>query len=230
MSARAAAVLLAAALSGCATANVAVNRGFDFSSVRRVAVVGFRDYPRQRGSGAVVSGAFEQALLAAGYDVVERAQVDDVVRESALEGSLDDSARRELGRRLKVDALVFGQVTDLQKPRERLMQVDVVDDRTTPVYERRSRRVQKDDGTEGEMVEDVVTGYQTAHVVRREPRQVTVDGRLGVAARMVDARTGAVLWSGSDSARAFTLEDAARGLADGILKAVKPTWPASSAR
>ena len=46
--------------------SVTVKPGFDFSRVKRVAVVSFSDYPRLAGSGEIVTGAFEQALLAAG--------------------------------------------------------------------------------------------------------------------------------------------------------------------
>lgn len=54
---------------------------------------------------------------------------------------------------------------------------------------------------------------------------MTVDGRLGVAARLVHASDGQVLWSGSDVRRAYTLEDASRSTAAAILEAVKSTWP-----
>jgi hypothetical protein len=229
MSPRPLAVLLAAAaLGACATANVAVNRRFDFSRVKRVAVVDFKDYPRAPGSGDLVSGAFEQSLIAAGYDVVERAQVAQVIAEKRYAGLLNPKQTKELGRLLGVDALLLGRITDFAEPRTRVVGVDVVDDRTDPIYARRTRRVQNADGTWGQTTEEAVTGYRTRHIVRREPRNFSVEGRLGVSARLVFVPTGAVLWSGSDSSAADSFEDAARGLSDGILKAVKPTWPVAA--
>lgn len=216
-------LLLAAALWGCGSANVVVKPGFDFSRVKRVAVVRFADYPRARGSGALVTGAFEQALLAAGYDVIERARVDEVLRGRRAKG-LDAGAARELGRKLGVDAFVAGQITDFQEPRETLTYVDVVDTHNDPVYVRRKRQVKKD-GEAAEVEESVLEGYRTTRVVRQEPRSVGVDGRLGVAARLVHASDGQVLWSGSDVRRAYTLEDASRSTAAAILEAVKSTWP-----
>ena len=225
MKPRFAVLAAAAALAACATANVAVNRNFDFARVKRVAVITFSDYPRHGGSGEIVTGAFEQSLLNAGYDVVEREQVAKVLSEQRFSGTLDAKAAKDLGSRLGVDALLFGRITDLAEPRSRLAQVDVVDDRTDPIYAQRTTRVQNPDGTWGETRQQVVTGYKTTHIVRREPRTYTVSGRLGVSARLVFVGDGRVVWSGSDSTSADAFEDAARGLSDGILKAVKSTWP-----
>lgn len=222
-------VLVAAVLGACATADVAVDRRFDFSRVKRVAVVGFKDYPRRGGSGDLVAGAFEQALIGAGYEVVERAQVAQVLAEKGYPGSLDPRRTKELGRILGVDALLFGRITDLSEPRTRVVGVDVVDDRTDPVYVRRTRRVQRSDGSWAEVSQNDVSGYRTTHIVRREPRSFSVSGRLGVSARLVYVPTAAVLWSGSDSTSADSFDSAARSLAGGILKAVKPTWPSAPA-
>ena len=218
---------LAAALCACATANVAINRRFDFTKIKRVAVIGFKDYPGHGGSGNLITGAFEQSLLAAGYDVVERDQVAKVLQEKRFSGSLDPKMAKDVGSILGVDALLFGQITDLAEARSRVVNVDVVDDHSDPIYIHRTRRVQQADGTSVEVGEEVISGYKTTHIVRREPRTYVTDGRLGVSARLVYVPTGDVAWSGSDSTIAYSFEDAARGLADGILKAVKPTWPSA---
>ncbi|MBI3564430.1 MAG: hypothetical protein HY079_04450 [Elusimicrobia bacterium] len=219
------AVLAAAALAACATANVAVNRNFDFKRVKRVAVIGFKDYRGRSGSGDIVTGAFEQSLLNVGYDLVERDQVAKVLAERKFSGTLDPKTAKALGERLGVDALLFGQITDLSEPRSRMANVDVVDDRTDPIYAQRTTRVQNPDGTWGETRQQVITGYKTTHIVRREPRTYTVSGRLGVSARLVFVGDGRVVWSGSDSTDAVAFEDSARSLSDAILKAVKATWP-----
>jgi len=223
---RLAAPLAAAALAACSTANVAINRRFDYSRVKRVAVIGFRDYPGRYGSGDVVVGAFEQSLLNAGYDVVERQQVDKVLAEQRLaRGAVDARAAARLGKSLGVDALLFGQITDLAEARSQVTKVDVVDDRSDPIYVRKTRRVQQPDGSWTDVSETVIEGYKTTHIVRREPRTYTINGRLGVSARLVGVQTGEVIWSGSDSTDTVTFEDGARGLSDDILKAVKATWP-----
>lgn len=208
----------------CATATVAVKSDFDFRAVKRVAVVGFSDYPNQPGSGEVLSGAFEQNLIAAGYDLVERSQVDKVLREQKLSAG-DTKAIKRLGASLGVDALLFGRITDFRKPRERLTRSDVVDTFQDPIHIRRTTTRRNPDGTAGNVETSEIHGYRTRRVVRREPRTVTIYGRLGVSARLVLVSTADVLWVASDASSVYTFEDSARSIADSILKAVKKTWP-----
>lgn len=222
-------ILAVCLLGGCATATVAVKSGFDFTRVKRAAVVGFSDYPRRPGSGETVSGAFEQSLLAAGYDLVERAQVDKVLREARLNAS-SPKAATALGRVLGVDAVLFGRITDYRDSREYLTSADVVDSHQDPIYARRTTRVQQPDGSFSPVVTSELTGYRTTRVVRREPRTVTQYGRLGVSARFVFVKTGEILWSGSDAVSVYTFEESARAVADSILKAVKRTWPSAVKR
>lgn len=214
------------ALAACGTATVAIKSDFDFSRVKRVAVAGFADYAGRPGSGESLSGAFEQEMLAAGYDLVERSQVDKVLREKRLSAG-DSKAAKELGRALGVDALLLGRITDYREPRETLRHADVVDAHQDPVYAVKTRRVRNPDGTYRSVEETVLTGYRTTRVVRREPRVVTTYGRLGVSARLVFVPTGEVLWSGSDSTSVYSFEESARALAGSILKAVRKTWPLS---
>ncbi len=218
------ALFAALLLGACATATVAVKSGFDFGRVKRVAVVGFTDYPNHGGSGEVVSGAFEQSLLTAGYDLVERAQVDKVLKEKKLSAT-DPKAAKQIGQLLGVDALLFGRITDFRDSRETLTQMDVVDTHEDPIYVHKTRHVTNPDGTQGTTQETEISGYRTTRVVRREPHVVTQYGRLGISARLVFVNTGEILWSGSDASSVFTFEDSARSVADSILKGVKKTWP-----
>ncbi|UPT73804.1 MAG: hypothetical protein M0D55_18460 [Elusimicrobiota bacterium] len=216
---------LIALLGACATATVAVKADFDFAKVKRVAVVGFSDYGGFGGSGELLAGAFEQELLAAGYSLVERAQVDKLLREKGLTASDPKDAKRA-GKLLGVDALLFGRITDFREPRESLVDTEVVDTFQDPIYVRRTKTVQNADGTTGQTETTEIQGYRTKRLVRREPRTVTSYGRLGVSARLVYVQTGEVLWTGSDVASVYSFEESARSVADSILKAVKKTWPA----
>ncbi|MEK7234939.1 MAG: CsgG/HfaB family protein [Elusimicrobiota bacterium] len=211
-------------LGACASAMVAIKADFDFTRVKRVAVVGFSDYANRPGTGEMLAGAFEQDLLTAGYDLIERAQVDKILRERRLSAS-DPAAAKELGRLLGVDALLFGRITDFREPREILTHANVVDTHQDPIYVRRNRRVQNPDGAVGSSEETVIQGYRTVRVARREPRTVTTYGRLGVSVRLVYVPTAEVLWSGSDATNVYTFEESARSVAGSILKAVKKTWP-----
>ncbi len=217
-------VLAGLVLGACVSATVAIKAGFDFSRVKRVAVVSFSDYPGHPGSGEILSGAFEQTLIKAGYDLIERSKLEDLLREKKLSAS-DPKAAKKIGELLGVDALLFGRITDFRDSRETLTQMDVVDTHEDPIYVHKLRRTQNPDGTQGTVEDTEISGYRTTRVVRREPHVVTQYGRLGVSARLVFASTGEILWSGSDASSVFTFEDSARSLADSIIKGVKKTWP-----
>lgn len=222
-------LLAALVLGACATATVAIKSDFDFARVKKVAVVGFSDSARRAGSGEAVAGAFEQGMLAAGYDLMERSKVEQVLREKKLSAS-DPTAASMVGKVLGVDAILLGRVTDFREPREALTHTDVVDTHQDPIYRRRTKRVQQPDGAYASTEVTELSGYRTVRVVRREPRVLTTYGRLGVSARLVFVPTGEVLWSGSDVTSVYSFEESARAVADSILKAVKKTWPSSLKR
>lgn len=227
MSPRLSLAAAAAALAACAAANVAVNRSFDFTRVARVAVVAFQDANRKPGTGEAMTGAFEQSLTNAGYDVAERGQVAKALFDQKVSGQLNPKTAAAVGRELGVDALVVGRITELVEPRQTVVNTDVVEDRQDPVYVRKVRRVQQPDGSWADVRVDEVEGYKTRHVIRKQPESFTVSGRVGVSVRMLYAPDAAVLWSGSDSIETNSISDGASALADEILKAVKQTWPKS---
>ena len=221
MNCRALAVLAVIALGACAGADIAVNRIFDFSTVKRVAVIAFKDGPRVAGSGDLVTAAFEQALLRAGYDVVERDQVAKVLRDQKLSSALDAKSAATVGRLLGVDALVQGRITELVAPRETVVNTTVETDQSVPVFGHR-HRVQRPDGTWADITD---VDYKTSRTYVKKPTSLEVSGKLGVSARMVSAPTGAMLWSGSETLETESIDDAAHTLADDILNAVKSIWP-----
>lgn len=223
MSLRALGVLLGAALlGGCSTANIAVNQSFDFSRVKRVAVVGFKDAPRGPGTGDAVTSALEQSLLAAGYDVLDRASVSAAV--GGKPGPLDAKTAKAAAAKLGVDALVMGQVTGFANARETRVNVDVLESYDDPVYKTRVMHTVDQNGVPIDLVDKVVVGHRRGQRYRKEPRTYTVPGKLAVSARMVYPETGAMVWSGTDETDG-AYPDAARAVADDILNAVKATWP-----
>ena len=220
---RALAVLLGAALLGaCSTANIAVNKNFDFGRVKRVAVVGFQDFPRRPGSGDAVTAAFEQSLLASGYDMIDRAQVAAVM--GAKPAALDAKAVKSFGAKLGVDAFVMGKITELAEPRQTKVTVSVMKDYDEPIYEHRVIHTIDANGVPMDVSEDAVIGHRHRRGFRPETRGETLPGRLAIAVRMVSTATGAMAWSGTDVDEGV-YPDSARSLADDVLKSVKATWP-----
>jgi len=214
--------LVAAALAACSTANIALNKGFDHSRVRRVAVVGFKDAPRGPGSGDAMTAAFEQSLLAAGYDVVDRGAVASAV--GGRKGPLDAKAAKDAATRLNVDALVMGQITAFAPQKQTTTKVDVLENYDDPVYQTQVIHTVDQNGVPMDVVQKVVVGHRRGQRYRKEPRSYTDPGKLAVSARMVYPGSGAVVWSGTDSTDSSDA-DAARSISDDFLKAVKSTWP-----
>jgi TolB-like protein len=220
---RALAVLLGAALLGaCSTANIAVNKSFDFSRVKRVAVVGFKDAPHGPGTGDAVTSAFEQSLLAAGFDVLDHASVAAAV--GGKPGPLDAKTAKAAAAKLGVDALVMGQITGFANARETKVNVDVLGNYDDPVYETRVMHTVDQNGAPIDLVDKVVVGHRRGQRYHKEPRSYTVPGKLAVSARMIYPANGAMVWSGTDETDAV-YPDAARAIADDVLKAVKVSWP-----
>lgn len=220
---RSLAVLIgAAALAACSTANIAVNKGFDNSKVKRVAVVSFKDAPRGGGTGESLTAAFEQSLLAAGYDVLDRGAVAAAL--GGRKGPLDAKASKDVAAKLGVDALVMGQITAFAPQKQTTMKVDVLENYNDPVYQTRVIHTVDPNGVPVDVVEKVVVGHHRGQRYRKEPRSYTDPGKLAVSARMIYPATGAVVWSGTDATDSSDA-DAARTIADDFLKSVKATWP-----
>jgi len=97
--------------ASCATETVVMKQGYDFSKIKRIAVIEFRDSAYYPGSGAMVSQLFGKYLLKAGYNIVERDQLDAILREHNL--SLSNLMNPEQITQFKlsgIDAIVTGSI------------------------------------------------------------------------------------------------------------------------
>jgi hypothetical protein len=203
-------LLLAAAvlMAACAQSPVAIKRGYDFRLISRVAILGFSDYPTQIGSGDVISSIFEKYLLKAGYDVVERREVDRLLKEQSftLSGAVDPATAQQLGHILGVDALILGTITEFVPETSQIVPAQPLPDNYIPTHRR----------------------YDNNYRSRRPdlgPQTVLTDAKVGLAARMVDVATGSVLWIGSDDEVGSNIEDCADSISGKIMKGLKSIWP-----
>lgn len=231
-------------VGGCASPIVSIRRGYDFQKIRRVALLGFADFPGAPESGNVCASVLEQYLVEANYQVVERRKAGQVLEEQYLNASgvVGPLATKELGQLLEVDALVLGNVTAYVPPKEETVIVDAVDEKSMPnmvtVTRRERRMVESDDSQptnagkprkpryEWVSVEhQEQKGNNTTRTIRKIPYTYLIDGKVGMSVRLVEINSGEVLWSGTDNARASTLEKAAATVSHRILRAVKGAWP-----
>lgn len=99
-------------LASCASQTLVIKQNYDFTRIKRVAVLSFRDQTLTQSTGSMVSQLFMKYLLKAGYNVVERDELDSLLREKKLSDAnlLDPATYKEL-KLSGIDALVTGTVT-----------------------------------------------------------------------------------------------------------------------
>jgi curli biogenesis system outer membrane secretion channel CsgG len=99
-------------LSSCGTSAIVVKPGYDFSQIKRVAVLDFKDASNFSNSGSTVAELFVKHLLRTGYNVIEREELESILREHRLsvEGILNSSQAKEFGKIAGVDAIITGSI------------------------------------------------------------------------------------------------------------------------
>ena len=224
---RTAALLLLAAGLSCACASapvVAVRPGFDLRNVGRVALLDFAGFPGQGGSGALVSQALEPYLLQAGYSLVERGQVQRILQEQAFDQSaaVAPDAIQKLGRLLSVQALVLGGVTGFTPERSDVYLQNVSNVSYDPVYQ----TVQTRDRKGGVQTRQELSHYDVTTTNEQIPATYQTSAVVAFSAKLVDAATGELLWTGSVSSdgdnTAGAADAAAKKLMGALKKALKP--------
>jgi len=99
-------------LGSCASQSVFLKKGYDFSQVRRIAVIQFKDPTSTGSTGSMVSQLFMKYFLESGYNVVERDELDAIMREKQLSDSnlLNPDTVKQF-KLSGIDAIVTGTVT-----------------------------------------------------------------------------------------------------------------------
>ena len=103
---------LALLLSACSSSTIVMKPGYDFSKIKRVAVLEFRNSAYYPNSGAMVSQMFAKYMLKAGYNIIERDELDALLRERNLSMSnlLDSDTTKNYGKLLGIDAIITGSI------------------------------------------------------------------------------------------------------------------------
>ena len=212
-------------LDGCATtppAMVLMSKDYLNAQPKRVALLGFRDYPTVEGSGEIAAGIFEKYLLLGEYSLVERRQVSEIMQEQALQNTdaIDPATLKKIGSLLGVDALVFGTVDDCTTPGEKTVMVVMPQEQTSPVYGE-TETIQRKGDTVVKTTQPVVSGFSTSFSSSIVPEQERIPAHVGISVRLVDVQTGAILWSASGSSEGSFLNDAMEKVSEKVMKAVE---------
>ncbi|MBI3869167.1 MAG: hypothetical protein HY299_11635 [Verrucomicrobia bacterium] len=105
-------------IAGCSSTQTVVyrNPGFDTGKTYRVAVMPLKDAPGHPGSGDTFASLFESALLANGnVEVVERQEIDRVLRERRTDPSAEFGNTTAASQVLNADPIVVGRASDVDK-------------------------------------------------------------------------------------------------------------------
>lgn len=198
--------------AGC-TPKTVISQSYDFEQMDRIGIMGFASaYSDLNG----VENLFAKYLIEAGFKVVERAQLDQVLREHniSVSGYLSAETTRKIGKILGVDVLLIGEVTSYTPTRTELAMVATRRTETRPVYSQSI--MQLPDGTYAAYTRNVGTQYK--HRTDVTPRQYTINAQVGIIAKLVDVETAEIVWIGSLSDESSSALDAADYIAHSLVK------------
>lgn len=198
--------VLASLLAACVGPDVAVDRAYDFSRVKRVGVVAF-----DGAGGPAAADLLAHELLAAGASVAERSRLESVLAEQRMAkgGLLSPADIRRAAKALNVDALFMGTVTQYSPAQSYLVLSS-----SGAVF---SQGVAPLGG--GRVTQSPALGAPGASVL-------TSSAQVGLTARLVDVHTGAVVWSAHQSYEGFDADSAMSAVARSFARGAVPLWVA----
>jgi len=186
-------------LGGCSARHSAVSSTYDFSHLKRIAVAGFDN------SGTQLSGVEDmvtRALLEKGFSVVERSELDRLIKEQKIgaQGYLSADTARELGKIMGVDGFMMGKISSYTPEKEDVVMIEASSTRMTvnpaggggphhgnPPGGGADGRPQPQQGP--------TTSMTTT--MKRIPHVYTKYAQAGLTMRLVDTQTGEVAWAAS---------------------------------
>ncbi len=186
------------------TPKTVISPTYDFNQVNRIGIMAFENTQALAG----VENLFAKYLIAAGFKVVERAQLESILREHhiAVSGYLAPETTREIGRILGVDLLLVGEVSTYSPARTETHLTTSHKTQSRPVT--RQEVMQLPDGSYASYMRTV--GTETTHSYEQTPVSHTINAEVGIIAKLVDVETAEIVWIGStddNSAHALTAAD-----------------------
>ncbi len=205
-------LVLLAALAACAPKTY-ISNTYNFNQVRAIGILPF-EYPAEAFSGA--ENMFSKYLIAQGFKVVERAQIEKVFAEHNLSVNayLSPDAARKIGKVLGVQALLMGEITSYLPEQKKLTYNVSRTSSSEPVF---STRVATGPGGEA-IVNTSYAGQKATHTRDVYPTEYTIYAQVGVVAKLVDVNTAEIIWVGSDTSESVSGLDALDSSAKALIK------------
>ena len=197
-------------LSSSCAPRAAFKRDYDFSRLKRLAVLRF-----QGAGGDAVSDILAQTLLSAGVTVIERREAEALLNERRLgQGALGDPApAAEVGRLLGVDGVLAGSVLDFSPSQKYLVLLGtqtatgvlVVSNQVIPLS---GSQVYSQGSAFGLPDSRIVIGSAT----------------VAVSTRLIDVKTGEVVWAQSENYEGLDIAAATEGVARALVRSLRKAW------
>lgn len=205
--------LLAGCLLMACTPKTVISPSYDFSQVNRIGIMSFANGWTDLNG---VENLFAKYLIRHGFKVVERAQLEDILREHNLSvsGYLSPQTTREIGRILGVDVLLIGEVSSYSPARTELTLTTTQRTQTRPVMQQDVMRMP--DGSYVGYTRPM--GAQVSNTTEVRPTEYTINAKVALIAKLVDVETAEIVWIGSDSTEGARALDAADYLAHRLVK------------
>lgn len=199
-------------LMGC-TPKTVISSSYNFDQMNRIGIMAFST-PWSGIQG--IENLFAKYLIRSGFKVVERAQLESVLKEHGLSvsGYLAPETTREIGRILGVDTLLVGEVSSYTPARTELTTVMNRRSESRPVYAQDVKILP--DGTPVAYMRN--TGTQVLHATEVRPTEYTINAQVGIIAKLIDVETGEIVWIGSLDESSATALDAADNIARRLVK------------
>jgi len=210
-----------------------------FTKETKVAIYNF-DSPQGTQGGVLVSDSFASALRREGYQIFERSEIERILQEQQLltEGrvtvsDLDIASR--LGQLGSVEYMIFGAVTLYNSQGQDISLPVKVEDTDREIYRKEyddyrnwyinGFRITLDRSDAAARAESLRTKEKVLSLEELENELQNVKKRefrtvasVGISAKIVNVRTGEIVWMGQAETTDFTLVDAAARVVDELLK------------
>ncbi len=207
------AALFVAFLFCACTPKSVLSPTYDFSQINRIGIMAFSN------SWADLNGVenlFAKYLIQSGFKVVERAQLESILREHniSVSGYLAPDTTREIGRILGVDTLLVGEVSSYSPARTELTMTASRRSESRPIMRQDVMRMP--DGTY--VGYQRPAGTQISNSVDMRPTEYTINAKVALIAKLIDVETAEIVWIGSDSEESSRPLDAADYMARQLVK------------
>ena len=204
--------LLLVGMIGC-TPKTVISPTYSFDKINRIGIMAFSNaWPSLQG----VENLFAKYLISAGFKVVERAQLENILQEHhiSVSGYLAPETTREIGRILGVDVLLVGEVSSYTPARTELAMTSSRRSESRPVMTQDVMKMP--DGTYVGYTRPAGTEVSRSYETR--PVEYTINAQVGIIAKLVDVETAEIVWIGSADDTSASALDAADFIAKKLVK------------